>query len=100
MYAFSSITCTRTARSAKLERPLHIFTGPQFHPSTKPVDRDVIIVGDCAKGMLEKYPDARYWGGCEKYANCTPIWANLPDEGIAAYVRHLLDVENAAGSRR
>jgi uncharacterized protein (DUF362 family) len=85
---------------AKLERPLHIFTGLQFDPSSKPVEGDVIIVGDCAKGMLEKYPDAQYWGSNEKYANCTPIWANLPDEGIAAYVRHLLDVQSAAGSRR
>ena len=84
----------------RLERPLHIFTGLQFNPSTKPVEGDVIIVGDCAKGMLEKYPDARYWGSCEKYANCTPIWANLPDQGIAAYVRHLLEVQSAAGSRR
>jgi hypothetical protein len=85
---------------AKLERPLHIFTGLQFDPSSKPVEGDVIVVGDCAKGMLEKYPGARYWGSCEKYANCTPIWANLPDEGIAAYVRHLLEVQNSAGSRQ
>ena len=85
---------------ARLERPLHIFTGLQFDPSTKPVDGDVIIVGDCAKSMLDKYPDARYWGSCEKYANCTPIWANLPDQGIAAYVRHLLEVQTAAGHRR
>lgn len=84
----------------RLERPLHIFTGLQFDSHTKPVEGDVIVVGDCAKGMLEKYPNAKYWGSCEKYANCTPIWANLPDEGIAAYVRHLLEVQSAVGARR
>ena len=83
----------------RLERPIHIFTGLQFDPSTKPVEGDVIVVGDCAKGMLEKYPNARYWGSCEEFANCTPIWANLPDRGIAAYVRHLLEVQSAAGSQ-
>lgn len=80
---------------AKLERPLHVFTGLQFDPSAKKVDGDVIVVGDCAKNMLEKYPDAKYWGSCEKYANCTPIWANRPDEGIAAYVRHLLELQKS-----
>jgi uncharacterized protein (DUF362 family) len=80
---------------AKLERPLHIFTGLQFH-DIKKVDGDVIIVGDCAKGMLERFPDAKYWGSSEKYANCTPIWANLPDEGIAAYVRELARVQETA----
>lgn len=84
----------------KLERPLHIFTGLQFDPHTTPVEGDVIIVGDCAKGMLEQYPDAKYWGSCEQYANCTPVWANLPDKGIAAYVRHLMEVQNAVGARR
>jgi uncharacterized protein (DUF362 family) len=79
----------------KLKRPLHIFTGLQFH-DIKEVDGDVIVVGDCAKGMLERFPNAQYWGSSEKYPNCTPIWANLPDEGIAAYVRHLNQVrENA-----
>ena len=80
----------------KLERPLHIFTGLQFHDIQK-VDGDVIVVGDCAKGMLERFPNARYWGSCEKYANCTPIWANLPDDGIAAYVRTLARIQETAG---
>jgi len=79
----------------RLERPLHIFTGLQFH-DIKHVDGDVIVVGDCAKGMLERFPDAKYWGSCEKYANCTPIWANLPDQGIAAYVRSLARVQETA----
>lgn len=81
----------------KLKRPLHIFTGLQFH-DIKPeqVNGDVIVVGDCAKGMLERFPNAQYWGSCEKYANCTPIWANLPDQGIAAYVRSLVRVQEEA----
>jgi uncharacterized protein (DUF362 family) len=79
----------------KLKRPLHIFTGLQFH-DIKEVDGDVIVVGDCAKGMLERFPNAQYWGSSEKYPNCTPIWANLPDEGIAAYVRHLNHIRESA----
>jgi uncharacterized protein (DUF362 family) len=79
----------------KLKRPLHIFTGLQFH-EIKEVEGDVIVVGDCAKGMLERFPNAQYWGSCEKYANCTPIWANLPDRGIAAYVRSLARIQESA----
>lgn len=79
----------------KLKRPLNIFTGLQFHDIQK-VDGDVIVVGDCAKGMLDRFPDAQYWGSCEKYANCTPIWANLPDQGIAAYVRELARIQETA----
>jgi|SRR5579875_994663 len=79
----------------KLKRPLHIFTGLQFH-DIREVEGDVIVVGDCAKSMLERFPNAKYWGSNEKYPNCTPIWANLPDAGIAAYVRHLADVQQAS----
>jgi hypothetical protein len=79
----------------KLKRPLHVFTGLQFH-DIKEVDGDVIVVGDCAKGMLERFPNAQYWGSSEHYPNCTPIWANLPDQGIAHYVRHLLQVQEGA----
>jgi uncharacterized protein (DUF362 family) len=79
----------------KLKRPLNIFTGLQFHDIQK-VDGDVIVVGDCAKGMLDRFPNAQYWGSCEKYANCTPIWANLPDQGIAAYVRELARIQDTA----
>jgi len=82
---------------AKLKRPLHIFTGLQFH-DIKEVEGDVLVVGDCAKGMLERFPNAQYWGSCEKYANCTPIWANLPDQGIAAYVRNLARMQETAQS--
>lgn len=79
----------------KLKKPLHVFTGLQFH-DIKEVDGDVVVVGDCAKGMLERFPNAQYWGSNEKYANCTPIWANLPDQGIAHYVRELVRVQEGA----
>jgi uncharacterized protein (DUF362 family) len=79
----------------KLKRPLHVFTGLQFN-NIKEVDGDVIVVGDCAKGMLERFPNAQYWGSSEHYPNCTPIWANLPDQGIAAYVRELVRVREGA----
>jgi len=73
----------------KLQKPLHIFTGLQFADHIKQVDGDVLLIGDCAKPLLERFPDAKYWGECDEYKNCTPIWANRPDVGIAAYVRSL-----------
>jgi hypothetical protein len=82
----------------RLEKPLTIFTGLQFEKHIDKVEGEVLIVGDCAKGMLEKFPNARYWGDCEEYPNCTPIWANRPDVGIANYVRQLSAVrEGHAG---
>ncbi len=81
---------------AKLKRPLYVFTGLQFEEKITHVDGDVIIVGDCAKGMQEKFPDAQYWGSCTEYPNCTPIWANRPDVGIATYVRELQRAREAA----
>jgi uncharacterized protein (DUF362 family) len=80
---------------ANLKRPLFVFTGLQFEEKITEVDGDVIIVGDCAKGMKDKFPDAQYWGSCEEYPNCTPIWANRPDVGIAQYVRQLEKVKEA-----
>jgi hypothetical protein len=48
--------------------------------------------------MLKKVPNARYWGYFEEDPNCTPIWANRPDVGIANYVRQLSAVrEGHAG---
>src|SRR6185312_560840 len=82
----------------KLKRPLYVFTGLQFEERITELDGDVIVVGDCAKHMLDKFPGAQYWGSSEKYPNCTPIWANLPDEGIANYVRTLAAVKEAAKS--
>src|SRR5580692_6729839 len=80
----------------RLQRPLYVFTGLQFEEHINKVEGDVLIVGDCAKGMLEKFPGARYWGECEEYPNCTPIWANRPDVGIAHYVRELQRVRESA----
>jgi uncharacterized protein (DUF362 family) len=80
----------------KLKRPLYVFTGLQFEEKITEVDGDVIVVGDCAKSMLDKFPNAQYWGSSEKFPNCTPIWANLPDLGISNYVRHLATVQAAA----
>ena len=73
----------------KLKRPLYVFAGIQFEPHVKPSDGDIIVVGDCAKPMLEHFPNAKYWGDCEEYRGYTPIWANRPDVGIANYVRQL-----------
>jgi hypothetical protein len=75
-----------------LKRPLYVFAGEQFEkfqPVVKPSDGDVIVVGDCAKSMLDHFPNARFWGDCEEYPGYTPIWANRPDVGIASYVRNL-----------
>src|SRR5579863_3547750 len=76
---------------AKLKRPLYIFTGLQFE-EIKPVDGDVIVVGDCAKPALERFPDAKYWGSSEEFPNCTPIWANIPQRSIANYIRQLAEI--------
>jgi len=81
----------------KLKRPLYVFTGLQFEEKITEVDGDVIVVGDCAKPILEKFPNAAYWGSSEQFPNCTPIWANRPDLGISNYVRHLAAVQEAAG---
>ena len=77
---------------AKLERPLHVFTGLQFDSSPKPVDGDVILVGDCAKPLRERFPDAQYWGSSEEFPNCTPIWANIPERSISNYIRKLTEI--------
>ena len=61
--------------------------------TVKPVDGDVIVVGDCAKSVLERFPNAQYWGETGEYPNCTPIWANRPDVGMVNYVRHLTAVQ-------
>ncbi len=80
----------------RLKRPLYVFTGLQFEQQIQPVDGDVIVVGDCAKPVLDRFPDAQYWGECQEYPNCTPIWANRPDVGIANYVRHLAAIQEGA----
>src|SRR5262249_51340262 len=44
----------------RLQRPLCVFTGLQFEPQIQPVDGDVIVVGDCAKPVLDRFPNAQY----------------------------------------
>jgi hypothetical protein len=75
----------------QLKRPLYVFTGLQFE-EIKPVDGDVILVGDCAKPLQERFPDAKYWGSSEEYPNCTPIHANIPARSIANYIAKLAEV--------
>jgi len=75
----------------QLKRPLHIFTGLQFE-EIKPVQGDVILVGDCAKPLQERFPDAKYWGSSEEFPNCTPIWENIPERSIANYIRKLAEI--------
>jgi hypothetical protein len=53
------------------KRPLYVFTGLQFE-QIQPVDGDVIVVGDCAKPVLDRFPDAKYWGECEEYLGQPP----------------------------
>lgn len=84
---------------AKLKRPLYVFTGLQFEERFTELDGDVIVVGDCAKSALQHYPGAQYWGSSAQFPNCTPIWANMPDLGIANYVRQLAAVEAGAAAK-
>jgi hypothetical protein len=72
----------------QLKRPLYVFTGLQFE-EIKPVDGDVIPVGDCAKSLQERFPDAKYWGSSEEFPTCTPIHANIPECSIANYIAKL-----------
>lgn len=73
----------------RLKRPLTIFTGRQFEPYLTDVEGDVIIYGDCAKNMLEFYPDAIYYGSSEEHPNCTPVWSNKPEIGFVDRVNEL-----------
>lgn len=75
---------------ARLTKPLNIFTGLVFEPMPKALDGPVIVYGDCAKPMLEHYPDAAYWGSTSEYPNCTPIWSNVPEIGLADHIRSLV----------
>jgi uncharacterized protein (DUF362 family) len=77
---------------AEVKRPLIIFTGLQFEEIKPPEGADIILVGDCAKPLLERFPDAKYWGSSEEFPNCTPIWANIPERSIANYIRTLTEI--------
>lgn len=73
----------------KLKKPLTIFTGLQFEPLVKNVKGPVVVYGDCAKKMLEYYPNAAFWGENAQYPNCAPIWSNVSEIGLADYIRSL-----------
>ena len=77
---------------AKLKRPLYIFMGLQFGDTSriKDLDADVIVYGDCAKSVLERFPNAKYFGSSEEFPNCTPIWSNIPGIGLVSHVRSLV----------
>ncbi len=76
----------------KLKRPLYVFMGLQFPEQNhiKNLDGDIIVLGDCAKSVLERFPNAKYFGSNESYPNCMPIWANIPAIGLVQHVRSLV----------
>ncbi len=76
----------------KLKRPLYVFMGLQFaeEDHIKELDGDVIVLGDCAKGALERFPNAKYFGSNAEYPHCLPIWSNIPAIGLVQYVRSLV----------
>lgn len=76
----------------KLKRPLTIFTGKQFAPLVTDAKGDVIVYGDCAQEMCQYYPQAAYWGSCEEYPHCSPIWSNRADVGLVTHVHQLAGV--------
>lgn len=43
----------------RLQRPLYLFTGLQFGQQIHPVEGDVLVVGDCAKPVLDRLPRAK-----------------------------------------
>jgi uncharacterized protein (DUF362 family) len=77
---------------AKLKRPLYVFMGLQFPEENhiKELYGDVIVIGDCAKSVMERFPNAKYFGSNEQYPNCTPIWSNIPAIGLVQHVRSLV----------
>jgi uncharacterized protein (DUF362 family) len=76
----------------KLKRPLYVFMGLQFPEQNhiKNLDGDIIVLGDCAKSVLERFPNAKYFGSNETYPHCMPIWANIPTIGLVQHVRSLV----------
>lgn len=72
-----------------LERPLHIFVGRQFESYPENLDGDIIVYGECAKDLTEKYPGSRFYGSTSRWRGCLPIWSWLPPDGIISYVSSL-----------
>ena len=64
-------------------------TGASFSPTNPIVGSDFT-----AYVTVNNIGDAAGSGGF------LDAWANRPDESIAAYVRHLLEVRSAVGARR
>jgi len=75
----------------RLKRPVTIFTGRQFEPYLTDAEGDIIIYGDCARDIHPFYPDAKCWFSSEQYPNCTPLYSNIPELGLATYIRALAD---------
>lgn len=84
---------------SKLKRPLYVFMGLQFAEQNhiRALDGDVIVIGDCAKSVLERFPNAKYFGSNGVYPNCTPIWSNIPEIGLAQHVRSLVQGRASGG---
>jgi uncharacterized protein (DUF362 family) len=74
----------------KLKEPITIFVGKQFEPYIKNAEGNIIVYGDCAKGVLPYYPNAQVWGSTPEFPNCTPIWSNQAGIGLADYIRSLV----------
>jgi hypothetical protein len=76
----------------KLKRPLYVFMGLQFAEQNhiKKLDGDIIVLGDCAKSVLERFPNAKFFGSTSEYGHCMPIWANIPAIGLVQHVRSLV----------
>jgi hypothetical protein len=77
---------------AKLKRPVYVFVGLQSQDTSrlKDIDADVVIYGDCAKSVMERFPEAKCFIGNEQYPGCTPIWANISGIGLVDHVRSLV----------
>ena len=73
----------------QLKKPVNIFVGVQNDPHIKDVKGDVIVYGDCAKRMLDYYPDAKYYGSNKTHPNCAPIWSNIPGIGLVDHIKSL-----------
>jgi uncharacterized protein (DUF362 family) len=81
--------CLTSGALKKLKRPLTIFTGVQFEPYLDKAEGDVIVFGDCAKKMLDFYPNAKVWGSTKEFPNCTPLWSNRPGYSLVEHIESL-----------
>jgi uncharacterized protein (DUF362 family) len=74
-----------------LKRPLTIFTGKQFEPFVKDLEGDVIVYGDCAKNMMDYYPNAKYWGSSPEFPGCCPVYSNRPGYRLVDHIVSLTE---------